>query len=158
MFLSNLCTNDTKNLPLGGGCEAYFCDSRAKVQFAAWIYHIKLGDGRHAMWVETTPGRNTELVKYLDRYLISERVEIADVTDPFALHLAGPKAGTYWRRRSARPCPNSRVPNMADVGANATCSIRRDHWGSRGLTSSSKDRAKGVRGSHGGGTGNPETF
>ena len=58
MFLGNLCTNDTKNLPLGGGCEAYFCDSRAKVQFAAWIYHVKLGDGRHAMWVETTPGRN----------------------------------------------------------------------------------------------------
>ena len=40
MFLGNLCTNDTKNLPLGGGCEAYFCDSRAKVQFAAWIYHV----------------------------------------------------------------------------------------------------------------------
>src|SRR5215207_5451604 len=49
MFLGNLCTNDTKNLPLGGGCEAYFCDSRAKVQFAAWVYHVVLADQRHAM-------------------------------------------------------------------------------------------------------------
>src|SRR5262245_64682433 len=90
MFLGNLCTNDVKNLPLGGGCEAYFCDSRAKVQFQSRIYHVRLGDGQHAMWVETTPGRNAELVKYLDRYLISEQVEIADVTDQFGqMHLAG---------------------------------------------------------------------
>ena len=93
MFLGNLCTNDTANLPLGGGCEAYFCDPRGKVQFAAWIYHVRLSDGRHAMWVETTAGRNAELVKHLDRYLISEQVEIADVTEQFAqMHLAGPKA------------------------------------------------------------------
>src|SRR4051812_35347431 len=88
MFLSNLSTNDTKNLPLGGGCEAYFCDPRAKVQFQTWVYHVRLADGRHAMWVETTPGRNAELVQYLDRYLITEQVEIADVTDAFAqMHL-----------------------------------------------------------------------
>src|SRR5438094_8515468 len=93
MFLGNLCTNDIKNLPLGGGCEAYFCDSRAKVKFQAWVYHVRTGDDRHAMWVETTPGRNTELVQYLDRYLISEQVEIADRTADFAQsHLAGRKA------------------------------------------------------------------
>src|ERR1700722_16007763 len=78
MFLGNLSTNDTKNLPLGGGCEAYFCDSRAKVQFQTWMYHVRFSDGRHLMWVETNAGRNSALVKYLDRYLISEQVEIAD--------------------------------------------------------------------------------
>src|ERR1700722_15587426 len=84
MFLGNLSPNDTKNLPLGGGFEAYFCDSRAKVQFQTWIYHVRLSDGRHAMWVETNAGRNETLVKYLDRYLISEQVEIADVTGQYA--------------------------------------------------------------------------
>ena len=99
MFLNNLCTNDIANLPLGGGCEAYFCDPRAKVQFQAWIYHVRLGDGRHAMWVETTPGRNEELARYLDRYLISERVEIADRTAEFAqFHIAGPRAKAAMRR------------------------------------------------------------
>src|SRR5580698_1894349 len=63
MFLGNLSTNDTKNLPLGGGCEDYFCDSRAKVQFQTWIYHVRLADGRHAIWVETNAARNAALVK-----------------------------------------------------------------------------------------------
>jgi folate-binding protein YgfZ len=128
MFLGNLCTNDVKNLPLGGGCEAYFCDSRAKVQFAAWIYHIQLADGRHAMWVETTAGRNEELVKYLDRYLISEQVEIADVTGRFAqFHLAGPKAADMLATALGESIPP--LPEFAHMqrtfGASATCSIRR---------------------------------
>src|SRR5262245_32102897 len=92
-FLHNLSTNDVESLALGGGCEAYLCDPRAKVQFAIWVYHVRLDGNRHALWVETTPGRGADLVKYLDRYLISEAVEIADVTARFAqMHLAGPKA------------------------------------------------------------------
>jgi folate-binding protein YgfZ len=93
MFLGNLCTNDIKNLPPGSGCPAFFCDPRAKVKFQAWIGRADLPDGTARFWVETTPGRNAELFKYLDRYLISERVEIHDRTDEFAqFHLAGPTA------------------------------------------------------------------
>jgi folate-binding protein YgfZ len=128
MFLGNLSTNDTKNLPLGGGCEAYFCDARAKVKFQAWIYHVRLGDGRHALWVETTPGRNTELVQYLDRYLISEQVEIADRTADFAqVHLAGPKAADVLSAALGAAVPP--LPEFAHMertfGKDATCSIRR---------------------------------
>jgi glycine cleavage system aminomethyltransferase T len=166
LFLGNLCTNDTKNLPLGGGCEAYFCDSRAKVQFAAWIYHVKLGDGRHAMWVETTPGRNSELVKYLDRYLISEQVEIADVTDRFAqFHLAGPLAVEIVAKAIGEVIPE--LPEFAHMertfGATATCSIRRrDQLGVPGFDIVClRERAEGVRGlleSSGALKGTPETF
>jgi folate-binding protein YgfZ len=166
MFLNNLSTNDTANLPLGGGCEAYFCDSRAKVQFAAWIYHIRLADGRHAMWVETTPGRNAELVKYLDRYLISEQVEIADVTDRFAqMHLAGPKAADVLAKALGSPVPE--LPEFAHMertfGANATCSIRRrDMLGLPGFDIVClKERAEGVRGmltAAGATPGTPQTF
>jgi folate-binding protein YgfZ len=127
MFVSNLSTNDTKNLPLGGGCEAYFCDPRAKVQFQSWIYHLLLGDGRHAMWVETTPGRNEALVKYLDRYLISEQVEIADRTADFAqLHLAGPAAKAVLEMALGEPVPD--LPEFAHMErtiGTATYSIRR---------------------------------
>jgi folate-binding protein YgfZ len=128
MFLGNLSTNDTKNLPLGGGCEAYFCDSRAKVKCQAWIYHIRLADARHAMWVETTPGRNTELVQYLDRYLISEQVEVADRTSDFSqMHLAGPKAADVLSTALGAAVPN--LPEFAHMertfGKDATCSIRR---------------------------------
>ena len=166
MFLGNLCTNDTKNLPLGGGCEAYFCDSRAKVQFAVWIYHVKLGDGRHAMWVETTPGRNAELVKYLDRYLISEQVEITDMTERFAqFHLAGPTAAEFLAKAIDGSLPE--LPEFAHMertfGANATCSIRRrDQLAVPGFdVVCLKERAEGVRGlllSAGATAGTPETF
>jgi folate-binding protein YgfZ len=151
MFLGNLCTNDVKNLPLGGGCEAYFCDPRAKVQFQAWIYHVRLADGRHAMWVETNPGRNADLAKYLDRYLISERVEIADRTAEFAqLHLAGPAAKAVLEKALGDP-----VPDVAEFlhfertfGANATCSVRRrDPLGLPGYDLVCLvERAEGVRG------------
>jgi folate-binding protein YgfZ len=166
MFLGNLCTNDTKNLPLGGGCEAHFCDSRAKVQFAAWIYHVRLGDGRHAMWVETTAGRNAELVKYLDRYLISEQVEIADVTDQFAqMHLAGPKSAEVLSKALGEAIPD--LPEFAHMertfGRDATCSIRRrDQLGVPGFDIVClKERAEGVRGlllAAGATAGTPETF
>jgi folate-binding protein YgfZ len=128
MFLGNLSTNDTKNFPLGGGGEAYFCDARAKVKFQAWIYHVRLGDGRHAMWVETTAGRDTELVQYLDRYLISEQVEIADRTTAFAqFHLAGPKSADVLSTALGDRVPD--LPEFAHMertfGRDATCSIRR---------------------------------
>lgn len=151
MFLGNLGTADTKNLPLGGGTEAYFCDSRAKVQFAAWIYHVRLGDGRHAMWVETTAGRNEELVKYLDRYLISEQVEIADVTNAYArFHLAGPKAADVLAKALGEPVPGlSEFAHMERTfGSNVTCSVRRrDQLGLPGFDVVCRtDLAAGVRG------------
>lgn len=150
MFLGNLSTNDTKNLPLGGGCEAYFCDARAKVKFQAWIYHVLLGDKRHAMWVETTAGRNTDLVQYLDRYLISEQVEIADRSAHFAqFHLAGPKASEVLATALGEPVPE--LPQFAHMertfGKDATCSIRRrDQLGAPGFDLVFRtDVADGVR-------------
>src|SRR5262245_39418448 len=60
-FLHNLCTNDINNLPLGGGCEAYFCDHRAKVLAHAFVYHV-LSAGRHAFWLDVTPGFNAKVL------------------------------------------------------------------------------------------------
>src|SRR5205085_7553011 len=91
-FLHNLCTNDVKALPLGGGCEAFFCNARARVLFHTHIYHVRLA-GHDAMWVGVTPGHGQRLVQHLDRHLIAEQVELADRTPEFAqLHLAGPRA------------------------------------------------------------------
>lgn len=166
MFLGNLSTNDTKNLPLGGGCEAYFCDSRAKAQFQAWIYHVRLSDGRHAMWVETTPGRDESLVKYLDRYLISEQVEIANVTGEYAqMHLAGPTAAAVLGQALGSAVPD--LPEFAHMertfGASATCSVRRrDLLGRPGFDLvCRRELAEGVRGlllAAGAAAGSPQTY
>lgn len=127
-FLSNLSTNDIKALPLGGGCETYFCDSRGKTLFQAWVYHIRTGEGRHALWLETTPGRGDALLKHLDKYRIAEAVELEDVTAQFAqLHLAGPTA-----KAVLESALGAAVPDLTEFlhmertfGANSTCSVRR---------------------------------
>lgn len=126
-FLHNLCTNDITGLPLGGGCEAYFCDSRAKVLAHALVYHV-LSAGRHAFWLDVTPGFNGKLLQHLDRHLISEAVELADHTDGFAqMHLAGPQAKHTLERALGEP-----VPDLAEFqhmertfGSAATCHVRR---------------------------------
>ncbi len=126
-FLHNISTNEIRSLPLGGGCETYFCDARAKALFVAWVYHIKT-DGQHALWVETTPGRGAALLKHLDKYLIADAVELADVTAEFSqLHLAGPNAKAILDRALAESIPNlAEFQHMERTfGANATCNIRR---------------------------------
>jgi len=93
MFLGNLSTNDIAPLPLGGGCATYFCDARAKALFQAAVYHVRLDDAPHALWLETSPVRDLALLRHLDRYLISEAVELENATERFAqFHLAGPQA------------------------------------------------------------------
>lgn len=126
-FLSNLSTNDVKALPLGGGCETYFLDHRAKALFQAWAYHVRLADRRHAIWLETTPGYGGKLLQHLDRYLISEAVELADVTDRFAqLHLAGPNARAVLEAAVGEPVPDlAEFQHMERTVGAATCSIRR---------------------------------
>ena len=89
MFLGNLSTNDFKTLPLGAGCPAFFCNPLAKAMFRVAGYHVQ-HDGADAVWLTTEPNRAEALLKHLDRYLISEAVEIEDVTRQYAMwHLVG---------------------------------------------------------------------
>jgi folate-binding protein YgfZ len=126
-FLHNLCTNDIEGLPLGGGCEAYFCDHRAKVLAHVFVYHV-LSAGRHAFWLDVTPGFNDKVFKHLDKHLISEAVELVDQTEQFAqLHLAGPRAKAILESALGEP-----VPDLAEFlhmertfGSTATCHVRR---------------------------------
>jgi folate-binding protein YgfZ len=126
-FLHNLCTNDINNLPLGGGCEAYFCDHRAKALAHVFVYHV-LSAGKHAFWLDVTPGFNAKVVQHLDKHLISEAVELTDETDKFAqIHLAGPASKTVLEKALG-----AAIPDLAEFlhmertfGDKATCHIRR---------------------------------
>lgn len=126
-FLHNISTNDVVNLPLGGGCELYFCDARAKALFAAWVYHVRLADQQHALWLETTPGRGEALFKHLDRYLIAEAVELIDATTRFAqMHLAGSQAQAILEAAIGSPIPAlAEFQHMERSFGTATASIRR---------------------------------
>jgi tRNA-modifying protein YgfZ len=126
-FLHNLSTNDITGLPLGGGCETYFCDHRAKVLAHALMYHV-LSAGRHAFWLDVTPGFNDKVFKHLDKHLISEAVELSDTTSRFAqLHLAGPRAKAILEAALAESLPDlAEFQHMErTLVSSATCSIRR---------------------------------
>ncbi|MCU0705534.1 MAG: hypothetical protein MUF18_16290 [Fimbriiglobus sp.] len=127
MFLANLSTNDIKVLPLGGGCETYFCTPTAKALFQAWCYHILTPDQQHGLWLETTPGRNELLLKHLDRYLISEQVELHDVTAAHAqFHLAGTEAEAVLSKLTGGPVPPmGEFQHMERTIDGVKCSIRR---------------------------------
>lgn len=74
-FLHNLSTNDVKTLKPGEGCEAFFLDARGHV-----LGHVFLFCRPRSIVVETVAGQNESLVKHLERYLIREKVELADRT------------------------------------------------------------------------------
>jgi len=127
-FLHNLCTNDVLNLPLGGGCEAFFTTAKAKALFRVLIYHVRLDGGRDALAIDCAPGRSAALVQHLDRYLIAEQVEIADRTEAYAqMHLAGPQARAALERALGDPIPDlDELQHMERTfGASATCHLRK---------------------------------
>jgi len=126
-FLNNISTNDIKPMPLGAGCETFFCDARAKALFFAVVYHVRFA-GKNAMWLETVPSAVAGLQKHLDKFLIAEQVEIYDATADYAqFHLAGPDAAAILERALADKIPT--LPEFYHMertfGATATANIRR---------------------------------
>jgi folate-binding protein YgfZ len=130
MFLGNLSTNDIKGLPPGGGCESFFCDSRAKALFQAAVYHLALPDRSLALWVETVPGRGEALFKHLDRYLISEAVEITDETERHAQYfLSGPTVATVLEAALGGLPPLEEFQHAERTcGPDIPVSLRRRDW------------------------------
>ena len=96
-FLHNLSTNDIKSLKPGTGCEAFFATAQAKAVSYARIFCGNAG-GSESFWLDVEPGQAEKLVKHLDRFIISEQVELADVSAEFAqMHVAGPNAENALR-------------------------------------------------------------
>lgn len=98
-FLHNLCTNDVRKLAPGFGCETFFTNAQARVLAHGFVYHLQLqnwprpGDRREVYWLDLAPGSGDRLVRHLRPYIVSEQVELADVTRDYAkFHLAGPQA------------------------------------------------------------------
>jgi folate-binding protein YgfZ len=128
-FLHNLCTNDIETMPLGAGCEAFICSARAKVVAHALIYHLLLPGNRHAFWLDVAPGQAEKLIQHLDRFIISEQVEIADRTQGFGqVHLAGPNSKAVLERALADEIPDLEPLQHMErtFGANVHTHIRRN--------------------------------
>jgi folate-binding protein YgfZ len=96
-FLNNLCTNDVKNLPVGGGCEAFLITAKGKVVAHALVGHFQMREAP-TLLLDTVPDQAAIIGDYLDHYLVSEQVELADRTELFGLfHVCGPEAASLLR-------------------------------------------------------------
>ncbi len=165
-FLTNLSTNDLRELPLGGGCETYFLDHKAKTLFHTLAYHVLNSDGQHAIWLDTTPGRGPDLYQHLDRYLISEAVELSDRTSEYSqFHIVGPSANTVLQRLLHEAIPSLELFQhmIRTFNSRLTLSIRRtDRVSQLGydlvLPKSDHERFAELLASHGASPGTEEDY
>jgi len=87
-FLNNFCTNDINRLKVGEGCEAFVTSIKAKI-----LAHLFVFAGESTHWIESSPGTTASLLGHLDRYIITEDVQLVDRSQAWgALSLIGPNA------------------------------------------------------------------
>jgi tRNA-modifying protein YgfZ len=109
-FLHNLSTNDVKGLKLDSHCEAFLTTGQAKIVAYVLIDRVRLPNGQELFTVDAGPGFGEKVATHLNRYLISEQVEISDHTHHFAqFHVAGINAADILER--INPC------GIVDFGA-----------------------------------------
>lgn len=77
-YLHNFCTNDIKRLTPGEGCEAFIVDVKAHV-----LAHVFVFVGEDSIWIDTVPEAEAALLAHLDKYLITEDVELHDRSAEF---------------------------------------------------------------------------
>lgn len=136
-FLHNLCSNEIKALAVGDGCEVFFADRTARYVSFGHVYHLILGDGRHAFWLDLPVGTGSKMIQHLDKHLVSEQVSFADRTMEFCqFHLCGSTAAKVLSQAI-----HEEVPNLANhqhmvrsIEERIPCNIRRnDHLGHPGF-------------------------
>jgi folate-binding protein YgfZ len=107
-FLHNLCTNDIINLQPGAGCQAYFANAQARLVSPIIVYRVP---GRNEFWLDIPVNMAAKVMTHLDRYLISEDVQLADHTAEFAqIHVAGPESPVAITK-----CADRQMPDLAEL-------------------------------------------
>lgn len=78
-FLHNFCTADVKQLPAGQGCEAFITNVKGRVLAHIFVYNL----GDRLQLISLSPNAQA-LYDHLDRYLITEDVEITNLTASYS--------------------------------------------------------------------------
>ena len=120
-FLHNLSTNDVKKLQPGQGCEAFFLDARGHIKGHAFLV-CRPG----SIAIETVGGQAAPLIAHLDRYLIREKVELADRTENWGeLLLVGAHSTGLLTQLASAPMPGPPLANVEiEIAGQAVTVIR----------------------------------
>jgi folate-binding protein YgfZ len=129
-FLHNLCTNDILKLPVQAGCEAFLTNVQAKI-----LAHVLVFAGQESLVLETVAAQGSPIVKHLDRYLVRERVTLADRTSDWAeWFLAGPGSPQVLERLCGHVVPpRAWTSARAEIAGQAVCLRRVDIVGPIGF-------------------------
>lgn len=85
-FLHNFCTQEIKALTPGQSAEAFVTTIQGKV-----LAHVFVFVDENAIWLEASAEREAALEKHLNKYIITEDVQVTSRSAEFAiLYLAGP--------------------------------------------------------------------
>lgn len=123
-FLNGFCTNDLQRLQGGQGCESFLTDVKGRILGHVYIY---LHDGR--VILDTAPDQAERILGHLDRYLITEDVQLSDQTSQIdTIFLGGPQAVRVLSELAVPHIPdlpwNHREVEISDT----RLSVRRVTW------------------------------
>lgn len=141
-FLHNFCTNDILKLAPGQGCEAFACNVKGRI-----LAHLFVFAGTDSMSIETVAGAEESLLAHLDRYLITEDVQLAGRSAELGeLLVSGPRATEMTSAALALDAAELTVlPRYGHVTKswnNTELSLRRVDWLGPSGVLVSVDRAK----------------
>ncbi|MEX0716129.1 MAG: glycine cleavage T C-terminal barrel domain-containing protein [Planctomycetaceae bacterium] len=85
-FLNNFCTNDVKKLEPWQGCEAFLTNVKGRI-----LAHVFVFVDSDSIWLETVAGAAPAIIAHLDKYVITEDVQLPDRTEEWGeLFACGP--------------------------------------------------------------------
>ncbi len=93
-FLNGQVTNNVKELRTGAGCYAALVSAKGKIQSDLHIYILE-----NEILLDFEPGMAGAVQQRLEKYIIAEDVQVADVSAPYGLwSVQGPKAAAVIKR------------------------------------------------------------
>jgi tRNA-modifying protein YgfZ len=102
-FLHNLCSNNIKNLVPGYGCEFFLTTNKARYIAHGWAYRLS-PEKPETLYLDVAPDAAGKVLKHLDRFIVSEQVELTDRTPQRSqFHVCGPLARATVERALAVP-------------------------------------------------------
>jgi len=109
-WLNGMATNNVRDLAPGHGVYAFLLNAQGRIQ--ADLYVFQRGD---SLLVDTERAQRDKILQLFDRYIISDDVEIADISGKLtALGLTGPESRNVLER-AAIAVPDLAHLQFADV-------------------------------------------
>lgn len=104
-WLNGMVSNNVRDLAPGHGVYAFLLNAQGHIQ--ADLYVFQRGD---SLLVDTERGQRDKILQLFDRYIISDDVEISDISDKLtALGLSGPESRNVLERAGIT------VPDLAPL-------------------------------------------